>query len=38
MSGERRPVIDSDAELEAIMGLELPVELRGPDSRVIGTS
>ena len=30
MSGERRQVIDPDAELEAIMGVELPVELRGP--------
>lgn len=31
MSGERRQVVDPDAELDAIMRVELPVELRGAD-------
>lgn len=31
MSGERRQVMDPDVELEAIMRVELPAELSGPD-------
>ena len=34
LGGERRQVIDPDAELEAIMGVELPAELSGPDPHV----
>ena len=34
MSGERRQIIDPDAELEAIERLELPIEMTGADSFV----